>query len=319
VLAVAAFLALRRVESRALRWTAYAVLGHALLFLAAYLGTGFTVGAVYVNFVLHRLTPLWFLAIVWIGLASAHSPWLRRTGLAVALCGALDTGRMVRDAAPGTPLLNLQRLDETKGYRYSQYLQKIAPRMSGERTQKLALLLHFDESPPEHLHTALAIALYGSGEGSFESMCDEIRAAGIENLAGFQRGLGLMLMRHHGREFAQRVAAVEPFPDEIETPLLEGIGAFGQSWEFGTEDAVLGEAALAVQSALPDALVVGLGRRLNAAVGDARIRRSFERRKGPVGLDVARLDALLEQAPESTRAALRRGFEAEAAERALGP
>lgn len=310
---MAALAAWKSIESRALRWVLATLVAHALLFLAAYLASGFTVGAVYLNFLLHRLTPLWFLGILITALAATHARWLRWGALALVVCGGIDAARMVRDASPGTWRANWSALTSTKGYRYSQYLQKIAPRIAGTRSQKLQTLLRFHEVPRTRLERCLGIALYGSGEGSFESVSAEIRAAGVDDPSDFYRGMGLMLMRHQGREFRPRVDAVLPFPAEIRDPLLEGIGAFGQSWEFGAEDTVLGEARLAADMGLPEALSVGLGRRLYEAVGDTRIKRYFERRKGPLFLDRSRLEAVLAEAPEATRAALRRGFEAEAA------
>lgn len=310
---LAAAVSWRRIESRSLRWVIGFVGAHVLVFLAAYLASGFTVGSVYLNFLLHRLTPLWFLVILGVALAASRARHLRWMSFALIALGAFDTVRLVRDAAPSTPLENLTALLETKGYRYSQYLQKIEPRIEGTRVEKLLRLRAFREDPPQRLHSGLAIALYGSGEGSFESMSDEMRSVGFEDLTGFYRGMGLMLMRHQGREFVPRVNAVLPFPPEIRDPLLEGIGSFGQSWEFGTEDTVLDEARFAVDAGLPEALIVGLGRRLHEAVGDTRIKRYFERRKGPVALDRSRLEGLLEQAPPAARDALRRGYELEAA------
>jgi len=299
----------RRVDSRALRWLIAVVAAHAALFLAVYVASGFTVGTVMHSFYLHRLTPLWFLGVLLVALGASRARWLRIAVLALAAMGALDTLRLLRDANPRDWGAHLAQLASTKGYRYSQYLQKIAPRLSGTRAQKLAVLLEFRERDPEALHEALAIALYGEGAGSFETMCAEIRGAGVDDLGGFYRGMGLMLMRHHGLEFEKRIAVVMPFPPEIREPLLEGIGRFG-AWEFGRVDTVLDEAWLGVERQFPDAFFVGLGRRLWEALGDARVAHYFERRSGPVALDRESAALLLLEFPEPVRASIARGYEA---------
>ena len=309
LLPMAAWVALRRAESRTLRWVGGLVAAHAVVFLAAYLGGGFTVGKVHHYFYLHRLTPLWFVAIVLVALASATSKSVRRGAWLLALFGALDVASWTRSLDPSRYAAGFTSLAGSKGYRYSQYLQKISPRIDGTRAEKLACFLRFRERSPAALHDALAIALYGSGEGSFESMCDEIRAAGVQDLSGFYRGMGLMLMRHHGREFAPRIAVVQPFPPEIRDPLIEAIGRFGQ-WELSSEDTVLREAELGLASNFPEPFFVGLGRRLHDSLGDSRILHYFERRAGPVAFDRERGLLWLESVPEPARESMRRGYSA---------
>ncbi len=305
---VLALSALRGCESRVFRWTLLTLVAHIALFLAAYLAGGFTVGRVLHYFYLHRLMPLWFLAILLCALAVSRRRWLWAPISVLALLGVLDTVRMVRDAQPGSWVQNLAQLAHEKGYRYSQYLQKIAPRLPGTRADKLSLLLAFDEAQPELLHEALAIALYGPGEGSFESMCDEIRAAGVEDLRTFELGMGLMLMRHKSRDFKERIDVVTGFDAPTREALIEGIGRFGQ-WELGTEDTVLREAKLGVDSAFPEPFFVGLGRRLHSALGDARVPHYFERHSAPAFLSRAKAETLLAEVPESARGLLRAGYE----------
>lgn len=300
--------ALRGCESRVFRWTLLTLVAHIVLFLAAYLAGGFTIGRVLHYFYLHRLMPLWFLAILLCALAVSRRRWLWAPIGLLALLGALDTVRMVRDAQPSSWAENLSQLAQEKGYRYSQYLQKIAPRIEGTRADKLSAFLAFNEPQPELLHEALAIALYGSGEGSYESMCDEIRAAGVEDLRGFQLGMGLMLMRHKGRDFKERIDVVTGFDAPTRDALIEGIGRFGQ-WELGTEDTVLREAKLGVEAALPEPFFVGLGRRLHSSLGDARVPRYFERHSPPAFLSRAKAERLLAEAPDSARGLLRAGYE----------
>jgi hypothetical protein len=154
-------------------------------------------------------------------------------------------------------------LARAKGYRYSQYLQKIAPRIARSRPEKLALFLRFHERDPQMLHEALATALYGDGAGSFEANCDEIRAAGVEDLRGFLVGFGLMLMRHYvGKvgdsaearaDFAARVARVSSFEPPVRDALIDGIGRFG-TWELRPEEVVLEEVRHALEQDLPEPL-----------------------------------------------------------------
>jgi hypothetical protein len=305
---LAALTALRGCESRTFRWVVLAITAHVVLFLAAYLAGGFTIGRVLHFFYLHRLMPLWFLAILLCALAVSRRRWLWSPIVALAVLGALDTFRMVRDAQPESLAQNLSQLAEEKGYRYSQYLQKIEPRLPGTRAEKLSVLLAFDEPQPELLHEALAIALYGSGEGSFESMCEEIRSAGVSDLRGFELGMGLMLMRHKGRDFQERIDVVAGFDAPTRDALIEGIGRFGQ-WELGTEDTVLREAKLGVDAGFPEPFFVGLGRRLHSALGDARVTHYFERHSSPAFLSRAKGEHLIAEAPESARGLLRAGYE----------
>jgi hypothetical protein len=294
-----------------------------LLFVAAYLASGFTIGEVAHYFYLHRLTPLWFLAITLLALGvGAGRGAARRSAIAcvavLAASGVVDTVRLVRDAEPRDWAAHFDRLAHTKGYRYSQYLQKIEPRIGGSRPEKLARLLHFRESAPAFLHDSIGIALYGSGAGSFEDMCAEMRAAGVGDLAGFYRGLGLALLRQHvEKDVKGRIAVVTPFPAEIRDPLIEGIGRFGDlnSWEISRVNVVLDEARAGLRAGLPESYFVGLGRRFYDALGDTRIRRYFERRDGPVFLDVAHARRLLGELPAPAQDPMRRGFEAVEADR----
>ncbi len=304
----AALLALRGAESRAYRWTVGALAAHIVVFLGVYLASGFTVGRVLHYFYLHRLMPLWFLAALLCAVAVARLRWLWLPIALLASLGLVDTLRLVRDAAPGDLGANLATLASEKGYRYSQYLQKIEPRLPGTRPEKLDVLLSFRESEPELLHESLAIALYGWGEGSFESMCDEIRAAGVEDLRGFELGMGLMLMRHKSRDFGERIAHVAGLAAPVRDALVESIGRFGQ-WELGTEDTVLREVQAGVDAGFPEPFFRGLGRRLQLSLGDARIRHYFERHSSPAFLSQDKARALVGEMPESARAAVLAGYE----------
>lgn len=303
-----ALVTLRGCESRALRWAMLAVAAHALVFLAAYLASGFTIAKVFHYFYLHRLMPLWFLGILLVALGVARARWMWGPVALLALMGASDTWRLARDATPGDWFAHARQLAEQKGYRYSQYLQKIEPRMQEARLVELTQLLAFDEPEPELLHESLAIALYGSGVGSFEDQCAEIRSAGIDDLRGFQLGMGLMLMRHKGRDFKERVDLVSGFEPATRDALIESIGRFGQ-WELGTEDTVLREARLGLELGFPEPFFRGLGRRLFSAIGDARIPHYFERRASPVFLVPARAQALLAELPDAARVPMLAGYE----------
>jgi len=305
---LAALLALRGAESRAYRWTLATLAAHIVVFLAVYLASAYTIGRAMHYFYLHRLMPLWFLATLLCAVAVARVRWLWLMIALLATLGLVDTLRLVRDAAPANLRANLATLASEKGYRYSQYLQKLEPRLPGTRAEKLEVLLGFCESEPELLHESLAIALYGWGEGSFESMCDEIRAAGVEDLRGFELGMGLMLMRHKSRDFGERIAHVAGFEAPVRDALVESIGRFGQ-WEFGTEDTVLREVQAGADAGFPEPFFRGLGRRLQLSLGDARIRHYFQRHSAPAFLSRDKALALLAEMPESARAAVLAGYD----------
>jgi hypothetical protein len=296
--------ALRRSAPRTLRVTAWIVFAHIAVFLAAYVGTGFTVGRVYHYFLLHRLTPLWWLAAVFtaLGAAAVWSSgvrWRRASAAvivaALAVFGASDLARMTQDAPYGWRDARWI-LARVKGYSYPQYFQKTAtgstPHFAGSRVERLRTLLRFREEDPQLLHEALTVALYVDGNPTIEDMERELDAVGITDKRGFYLGLGMTLRNELGGAMASRVAAMESQPEARRDALLEAIGRFGNRF-IASEDLVRGEVQQAIDAKLPDAVFRGLGCRLYDARGDASVAHYFEMRRGPIALDRQRAEQVL--------------------------
>jgi 4-amino-4-deoxy-L-arabinose transferase-like glycosyltransferase len=297
--------ALRESDERTLGIGAWLVLAHIVVFLFAYVASGFTVGRVYHYFLLHRLTPLWWLTAM-LTTFGALAAWrtqrtpLRRLAVgAVAvlvLGGAIDTVRMLGDAPQGGWRDARWILARTKGYSYAQYLQKITPHLVGVRADKLKNCLRFTEEDPQLLHQAITVALYVEENPSLEDMERELDGVGVEDKRGFYLGYGMTLRNVLGGEMQSRVAEMEKQPEARREALLEAIGRFGTRF-FPSEDLVRKELQESIEAKLPAAVMRGLGHRVHDAQGDAEVAHYFEMRRGPLSLDPQRVFELLAQYP----------------------
>jgi hypothetical protein len=330
-------LALRTSSSRHLRVGVNLALLHLALFMVAYLAGGFTVGRVYHYFVLNRLVPLWWLATLLVSLGAAAAWRSRRkwelnvAGLFVgglALAGATDLLREVRGALAGQSnesfaravAGNLVTLARTKGYAYPKYLYKISPHLKGSSADKLRAFQGFKEPEPTTalLHEGIALALYGDASRELGEILRELRDAGIEDQRGFCLGLGLYLRGRFPKDIAARVHGVEQEPPAIRDALIEGLGCAGLGL-LATEDRLAREVRIGIDSNLPEAYFVGLGRRMVDAFGNLSQLRYFEMSAGPWMLERARAETFVREQPALVASALMRGYDAARRERSLGP
>jgi hypothetical protein len=294
-------LALRKSASAPMRMAARLVLTHALVFVAAYLASGFAVGRVYHYFLLHRLTPLWFLAILLasFGAAAAMRRGPRERGLALGLVGVLagsglvDLAGMVRDALPEHRQPDcfwrgrVEILARTKGYAYPEYLHKIESHLAGTTADKLRVFLRFVDPHPALVHEAIAIALYGDGSRTLEEIQRELADAGVTDHRGFYLGLGPMLRARLGGDIASRVRAVEGYPPDVRDALIEAVGRFGLG-NLVTEDRIREEIQQGLDADLPPAYFTGLAHRAYEARGDLTVAHYFDMRTGPWMIDMER-------------------------------
>jgi len=309
--------ALRESDSPALRVGAWIVFLHVIVFLIAYVASGFTVGRVSFYFLLHRLTPLWWLAAVLTTLGATAMWRTRRNSLravavvaiaVLSILGGIDTWRTVRDAAPSDWSAHARRLEQTKGYAYAQYLQKIVPHVQGTRVDKLRTFLRFRDEDPQLLHEAIAVALYVEGNPTIEDMERELDDVGVTDKRGFYLGFGMTLRNELGGDMASRVNQMQKQPELRRDALIEAVGRFGTRF-FPSEDLVLEEIQEGVAAKLPDVFFHGLGHRVHDARGDASAAHYFEMRKGPLALDKIRAYDFMPKYPEPSSEPLVRGYD----------
>ncbi|MBK8180062.1 MAG: hypothetical protein IPK67_14505 [Planctomycetes bacterium] len=315
--------ALGRGAEAGLRTGARLVLANAALFTAAYLAGGFTVGRVYHYFLLNRLTPLWWFALVFTVLGAAAAwqsrvTWKRSLAAAViagqALCGAVDLVSQVRASArsgsSGGLTAGLARLAETKGYTYGEYLRKLAPHLAGTPAEKLAVLLAFREPAPEMLHEGLVLGLGDEGPAlGVEAWLLRAREAGVEDPRGFLLGCGPLLRKLHAGDLASRARAIEGYPPELRAGLYEALGTQGLGLH-ATEERLIREIAVGVQWSLPEAYFIGLGRRMHRVRGSIGDRGYFELVEGPWMFSRARAEQFAAAQAEPIGRLLLAGFEA---------
>jgi hypothetical protein len=313
---VLGLVALRDPESPALSVGAGIVLLHIVVFLIAYVASGFTVGRVSFYFLLHRLTPLWWLAamLTAFGAVAAWRNWrmsLRVAGVAaiaaLTILGALDTFNVLHGTSPADWRDGRWTLARTKGYSYAQYLQKITPHLGGARADKLRVFLRFSEEDPQLLHEAIAVALYVEGNPAVEDMERELNDCGVTDKRGFYVGFGMTLRNELGGEMASRVAEMQKQPEPRRDALIEAVGRFGTRF-FASEDLVRKEVQQGIEAKLPAAFFEGLGHRMHDSRGDAEIERYFEMRQGPLCFDRERARALTAQYPTEIAGPLFAGY-----------
>ncbi|HTF88234.1 MAG TPA: hypothetical protein VK843_07470 [Planctomycetota bacterium] len=327
------FFALRAGTERRLRVGAAIVLAHIAAFVLVYLASSFTIARVYHYFVLKRLTPLWWLAILF-GVLGAMALWRSRRRwqqrlaavaiAAAALLGAIDLLRESRVALyaersgsglVATVVQNLGTLAHTKGYAYPKYLVKLSSHLEGTTADKLRTFRRFDEQPLANpaapmtlLDEGIAMALYGDGHLELAQIERELREAGIDDLRGFYLGLGTFLRVKFPRDIAMRARGVENLPPEVRDALIEGLGCVGVG-SLATEDRLAREVQIGTDAQLAEAYYIGLGRRMHDAFGDSSLRY-FEMIAGPWMLERERAAHFANRRGGAVADALMRGYDA---------
>jgi len=318
----APFTVLGALRSRgALRWCAWFVVAHVALFLAAYLGLGFTVGKIVSFFSLQRLAPLWFLGALGaaFGVAACYSrreTVVARFAFAIvglsALGGAVDAVQLLRAGSPHDWFEHARKLATTKGYAYPQYLQKISSHVGGTRLQRARLFGEYDEEDRELLIDAIAVAVWGDGATGLDELESEIAQAGFSDPKPFLAAFGMPLRNQLGGDIASRLRALAEQPERRRAALAEAIGRFGTRY-FASADAVRRELEQGVAAEAPSEFFFGLGMRMWGVRGDAARANYHTPSKGPWALDDSEFEALASAQSASVASALRAGFEHAAA------
>lgn len=208
------------------------ILGYSALFLAAYLLSGFAVGAVHHYVWLARLAPLWMASTL--ALSAVLGTWLegpargpRALALAATalwLCaGAAGTVRECAAGSPDTPLRNLRQLAAERGYAWDGYLLKLWPRMSLEPEEKLRLLRRLEDGDGALLEEALALAWTRAGPHDLAQLERDLGPRPAE----FAAGLGLWLQQRGQRSLEGRLIEARRSPESLRAGLVEAVGRFG--------------------------------------------------------------------------------------------
>jgi hypothetical protein len=289
-----------------------------------YLASGFTVGRVYHYFLLSRLTPLWFFAVVLIALGFAAARNSKRAlpratmGIAVtilAFSGAADLLRTKAASDDGGRSTgeNLAVLARTRSDLYPEYMRKILPHLAGERSDKLRVLLRFREepgsAPAARLRNGIAMALYADPTLELSDIRAELESVASGDLTAFYRSLGPYLRARFPGDLVARVKFATTLPPEIRDPLLEGIGAHGIGM-VATADRVAREVQLGLDGNFPEPFFVGLGRRLLEVRGDLTQEHYFEMSATPWIFHPSAAQDFARRQPASVVEPLLRGLEA---------
>lgn len=304
--------------SGALRTLAALVAAYMALFLAAYVGLGFTVGRIVNYFLLHRLAPLWFLGLLGtaLGVTALWNSGRRRSAAllvaALALCGAKDLGALLAAASPRDWIAHARVLATTKGYAYPQYIQKLSTRLELPRVELAAKFLGFEDEDDELLYDALAATVYGDGRTSVETAEAEARELMLPSARPLIAGMGMALRNQWGGTIAERLAALDAQPPARRAALAEAIGRFGNRY-FPTVDGVQRELSEGVAANAPTEFFFGLGMRMWAARGDGTRAHYHQPAPGPWAFDAERARAVIDAQPSEVASALRAGYEHAAA------
>jgi len=291
--------------------------GALVVFLLAYLASGFTVGAVYHYFLFHRLSQAWLLASVLAAAGIArfamHSSRALRTGawsLLLALTGAGMLGLVSTvQRGEGRDLArNWSVLTRTKGYAYEEYFGKIQDHIGGGVEEELRALLGFREPERELLEAALATNAFGDGARSLEEVRALLEGLGLEETSGFALGLGPMLRAREGEDLAARMAAAGRGPEDWRSSLEEAVGRFGLGFS-NTEDRLEEELRIGIERSFPDAYFRGVGYRLWHARGDRRLARYFEQTCLPFAVSARRALAFIAHQDARIKPLLLEGYQ----------
>ncbi len=278
--------------------------GMALLWVAAWVGSGFILPEHNYAFDWMRMMPLWVLALL------VSSVLAARAGRAGTLCvaafcvlGLWNTVGILGEARPWSPLQNLGILSNVKGYHYLGYVPKILPHLSGDRESQLRRLSGFNEPDPEFLFADLAgIGLSGLSQ-NFAADLQLVETLGGEQHLDWVRGLGRRLVQATRGDVAAALHAADGMGPELGDRLAEAVGRVGRDWSV-TPDSLSAEVVQHMGAARSESFLEGAG---------SRFLRSFV--VGPgfysfyLNLEAAR--EWINQQPLGARVHLRRGLEAE--------
>jgi hypothetical protein len=275
--------------------------GYGVLFLVLYLGSGLAVGNEGHWFMLLRLSPLWIVSILLIAAAScalsagnfAIARRVHACIVAVLLAaGAIAFVRVVDEGRPSELGANAKLLASTKGYIYSEYLDKFVHHFEAPDEEKIAILLHFRDEP-ELLWPSINHSLFEKSALSLDDVLAISRRAYGDRWLESLKGLGPYLRASNGYDLTAELAAIARAPDETHLALAEAAGRTGLGLKI-YPDRIEKEIRSSIPSDLRAAFLRGTGWRIH------QINRLWPER--------AR-EFIARESPED-RAPLREGFEA---------
>jgi hypothetical protein len=278
--------------------------GLGLLWIAAWIASGFILPEHDYAFDWMRMMPLWVVVLLVGAIMAARAG---RVGMAMvgALCvlGLWNTAGILGEARPWSPVRNLGLLCRVKGYHYMGYIPKVLPHMPGGRASQLRRLAAFDERHPELLYCDLAsVGLTGLNQ-DFGADMKLVRELGGERHLDWARGLGRRLVRATQGDVARALTAAAGMGSAMGDRLAEAVGRVGSDWKVSPES-LSAEVAVHMDALRAPAYLVGAG---------ARFVRSFVVGPGHfsyyLNLDAAR--EWISQQPLATREHLTRGLQEE--------
>jgi hypothetical protein len=218
------------------RSKAIVVLGYLALYVALYVASGLAIGYYGHWFFFLRLSPVWLMGIVLIAAVSrvllTSSSAVARTTYAAALgvlaiSGAIDVVAVMREGRPSAMGANARTLLATKGYSYSEYLDKFVHHFDASEEDKIKVLLRYRDER-ELLWPSIEHSLFEHSDTRLDDiLAISQRAFGagwIESL----KGLGPYFFRTSGYNLDAEFDAIAHAPAETQQALAEAIGRTGR-------------------------------------------------------------------------------------------
>jgi hypothetical protein len=211
------------------------LLGYCALFLFLYLTSGYAAGLYGHWFILLRISPLWVVGILIIAAASrplstnAFPTMCRIYAGVVAvllLSGAIDFVRVVAEGRPSEIASNARLLATTKGYNFSEYLDKFVHHFEASEDAKIAVLRRFQDEP-ELLLPSINHSLFEKSTLPLEDVLAISRRAYGDLWLESLKGLGPYLRASNGYDLAAEFAVIARAPADTQVALAEGAGRTG--------------------------------------------------------------------------------------------
>jgi len=208
-----------------------------VIFIAAYLSSAFVQGAVYHFFLMLRLVPLWAVGVALMAAVLGRgwddggrdSPVVL-CGFGVVALGAFGLYGAAAEGRPGELKRNWAELQGERGYVYPSYFEKLIPHIDGGQTERLKVLLGFEEDRSAMLRESIASELFRRQGDSLEADYSACRAL-VESIEPgrfpeYQRGLGPLLFAWLGGDLRSGLQALQAAGADAEV-LSEALGRTG--------------------------------------------------------------------------------------------
>jgi hypothetical protein len=219
---------------RIARTKALWLLAFVALFMVLFFASGLAVSFLGHWFFFLRLSGLWLMSIV---LVSAFAARLLDRGLAqrvacavslalLVACGALDLFALIREGRPHEIADNWRLVTHTKGYDYSEYLDKLVYHFDASDERKIAILTRYRDDP-ELLLPSINHSLFEKSQLALADVIDTCRSAYGANWLVSLKGLGPYIRASNFYVFGDEITAIEKAPFELQPYLAEAAGRTG--------------------------------------------------------------------------------------------